>query len=238
MALRLRPTLSVASSLFFFACTTSEQGFGDGMTTEVDLHVDAMPAPEVDVAADRAADAPADRAPDASPDGPADAHLAPDLPPDLAPDLPPPVDLANGLTCGAGTWCKSGFCVDGVCCDKACTNGCMACAQPRTGMPAGTCAAARDLDGRPCGKACGVADARPAVVGKVCVAGVCVLPPNPVAVERCVSDDPCVSMFCDDLSGRCIATGCAAGSCCCAAPAGTRSCMKQEMCTTPRSCAP
>ncbi|HEX4341626.1 MAG TPA: MYXO-CTERM sorting domain-containing protein [Polyangiaceae bacterium] len=64
--------------------------------------------------------------------------------------------LANGITCGSASHCKTGNCVDGVCCDSACTGDCQACDQvghigsctnvlgaPRSGRPgcpgAGAC---------------------------------------------------------------------------------------------------
>ena len=65
----------------------------------------------------------------------------------------------TGQTCGAGTECVSGFCVDNVCCgSSSCSGTCMACSNARTGQPSGTCAAissggadSRCLKAPPCG---------------------------------------------------------------------------------------
>jgi hypothetical protein len=249
MALRLRSALLLSSSLLIVACTTIDSGFvADGMpgvgTTGGDLRLDAL-AIEAPAPPDAAVDAPPDP-PDAAADAdaaPADRpapppDVAPDRTPDQAPDGPPPVNLANGATCGAATWCKSGFCVDGICCDKACNNGCMACSQTRTGSASGTCGVALDLAGKACGKACGVVEGKPAVVQKVCQAGACGFPAVAVPLERCLAENACMTVFCDDPTARCVATGCAAGACCCTSAPGTRACVKREMCTGARMCAP
>jgi hypothetical protein len=247
MALGLRSALLFASSIFILACTTNGSGFVDAMTgigtTGGDLRLDAIVAPPPP---DAAADVPPADIPDAAveaaaPDRPVEApapDAAPDRAPDRAPDGPPPVNLANGAACGAPGWCKSGFCVDGVCCDKACNNGCMACSQARTGAASGTCGAALDLAGKPCGKACAVIEGKPAVVQKVCLAGACGFPTVPVPLERCLPENPCMTVFCDDPTARCVVTGCAAGSCCCTSAPSTRACVKREMCTGARMCAP
>jgi hypothetical protein len=249
MAVGLRSAL-LAASLLVLACTTSETGFGDGMIgvgmTGGDLRVDAVPVPDgpyrmPDAAVPDAA--PAEASVDGVPDAPVDVVVTPDLARDLVPDQAldskPPVNLANGAACEAATWCKTGFCVDGVCCDRVCNNGCMACRKTRTDLADGTCGTAKDLEGKPCGKACGVAEGGvPAVVQKTCAAGVCGFPATQVAIERCTSDNPCLSFFCDNATARCVSTGCATGTCCCNSPNGMRACMKREMCAGERSCAP
>jgi hypothetical protein len=247
MAVGLRSALLVAAtSVLFFACTTSNSGFVDGMTgvgsVGGDLHVDALPLdqssdppiPDGAVPDHPAPDAPApDLAPEVRPD------LAPDLGSDLAPDVRPPTDQVIGAACGAGSECKSGFCVDGFCCDKVCNNGCMACSKTRTTLANGSCGPAKDLEAKPCGKACGVVETRAAVVQKVCAAGTCVFPAMPVAVERCTNDNPCMNVFCDNAAARCVSIpACAADSCCCSSAGGTRACVKRDMCTGARMCAP
>jgi hypothetical protein len=248
MAVGLRSALLVATSLAVLACTTSDSGFGDGMTgvgtTGGDLRVDALPsdrpAPEPDAPAPDTAPAdvaPPDDVPDAAVDVAPD--LARDLTPDLALDTKPPTNLANGSACDAAGWCKTGFCVDGVCCDRVCNNGCMGCRKTRTDLVDGTCGTAKDLEGKPCGKACGVVEGSvPAVVQKVCMAGTCGFPATTVAVERCTSTNACLKFFCDDATARCVSTGCAVGSCCCNSPDGMRACVKRETCAGDRSCAP
>ena len=68
---------------------------------------------------------------------------------------------SNGASCGTGTECESGLCVDGVCCNDACTGQCEACdvapntgsCSPVVGDPRGTrppCAA----DDAQCAGAC------------------------------------------------------------------------------------
>jgi MYXO-CTERM domain-containing protein len=51
---------------------------------------------------------------------------------------------ALGVTCGAGTECDSGFCVDGVCCGTACNGTCVACeaSLKQSLADSGTCGAA------------------------------------------------------------------------------------------------
>jgi hypothetical protein len=212
-----------------------------------DLSLDALPADtrRPDAAADAPLDVAVDHPPDVGVDHPPDVAVdhPPDVTPDVAPDLPvdtrPLTDLANGAACGAGPQCKSGFCVDGVCCDKACNNGCMACSKARTGLAAsGTCGAAKDRDGKECGRACGVLEGRTAVVQKVCTAGACGFPTVPVAIERCISDG-CANVFCDDATARCVSNPtCAPGACCCSGATAPRACVKREMCTGERACAP
>jgi hypothetical protein len=245
MAVGLRSALLAATSISVLACTTSDRGFTDAMsgvgTTGGDLRLDALPT-RAEVADALPADAPAlDRPPDVPGDVPVD--IAPDLGRDQMPDLPadtrPPTNLANGSACGAASWCQTGFCVDGVCCDRVCNNGCVACRRTRTSLADGTCGTAIDLEGRPCGSACGVVDsAVPAVVQKVCMAGVCGFPPALVALERCASDNACLTVFCDNATARCVSAGCAIGSCCCNSPDGTRACVRQDMCVAGRICSP
>src|SRR4029079_2386603 len=50
-----------------------------------------------------------------------------------------PSGAGNGTACTAATACASGFCVDGVCCDTACTTGCSACVNTKTGQADGAC---------------------------------------------------------------------------------------------------
>jgi hypothetical protein len=211
---------------------------GVGMTggdLRLDSRSDVADAPARD-------SAPADRPPSDVP-GDIPADLAPDsardLVPDLTVDIRPPTNLSNGSPCDAATWCQTGFCVDGVCCDRACNNGCMACRRTRTALADGTCGSARDLDGQPCGRACGVVDgAVPAVVEKVCMTGACGFPPALVALERCVSDDACLNVFCDNATARCVSTVCTTGSCCCSSADGMRACVRQDMCVGGRTCSP
>jgi hypothetical protein len=215
---------------------------GIGMSPR-DVRLDGLPPDHAPPDAAEPDDGPAaDGAPpDLRPDVPVDAppDMARDRPLDIGPDTPPPVNLANGAACAATSWCKSGFCVDGVCCERACANGCMACRKTRTDLADGTCGLAKDLDGKPCGKACGSAEPGvTAVVQKVCAAGVCGFPSTPVVLERCAGDNPCLKFFCDDGTARCVSTGCAAGSCCCNSADGMRACVVRAMCTGARSCSP
>jgi hypothetical protein len=61
---------------------------------------------------------------------------APEVPPlDTAPDQAP---LANGQSCGSGTLCASGNCVEGVCCNLSCGQLCYSCNLPTA---RGTCTA-------------------------------------------------------------------------------------------------
>lgn len=49
-------------------------------------------------------------------------------------------ELGNGQSCGAGSECDSGNCVDGVCCDTACAGTCEACTAAKKGAGSdGTC---------------------------------------------------------------------------------------------------
>ncbi len=256
MALGLRSALLAATGSLFLACTTSSSGFPDAMTgvgmTGGELNLDALRPPDAsapdpaspdaptDVAYDRTPDL-GDVAPDRAPDVVVDA--APDVPPDLKPDAVvdtrPPSGLGKGAPCGGPGECTSGFCVDGFCCDKACNGGCTACAKARTNMANGTCAAARDLEGKMCGKGCGVASGRTAVVQKVCMAGTCGYPNVSIPIETCNNDDPCLHVFCDNEAGRCVSvSACAASECCCAAAGGARTCSARTACTGTKACAP
>jgi hypothetical protein len=246
-----------ALSLWSISCTTDDFGFSDsgddGVSREINLDAssvfDAGQGEDAPVDAPAVADAePADRqsvdavTPDASPDLAARADLAvdrtPDLAPDVAPDGKPATNQPNGTPCGGTSVCKSGFCVDGVCCDKACNNGCQACSKHRTTEADGTCAAAMDKDLQPCGRACGTDDdGRSAVIEKLCSAGQCIVPLARRIIESCFdARDSC--MFCDNGSGRCIKNTCAAGSCCCVAPSGSRACAATGTCKGASSCSP
>jgi hypothetical protein len=44
-----------------------------------------------------------------------------------------------GATCGAASECSSNFCVDGFCCESACSGGCFACSNAKTGQGDGFC---------------------------------------------------------------------------------------------------
>lgn len=46
----------------------------------------------------------------------------------------------NGVSCGAGTECQTGNCVDGVCCNTACGDTCDACSVAQGAAVNGTCA--------------------------------------------------------------------------------------------------
>jgi hypothetical protein len=259
MAFGLRSPLLAAMGFLFLACTTSGSGFPDAMKgvgmTGTDLHVDARlqldgSAPDVDTPdTPPPDDVPSERTPDASTDATADrgpdtvVDAAPDGPPDGKPDAivdtRPPSGLGKGAACGGPAECSSGFCVDGFCCDKACNGGCTACAKARTNMANGTCAAARELEGKMCGKGCGVVSGGTAVVQKVCMAGTCGYPNVSLPIETCKNDNPCLKVFCDNEAGRCVSVNaCGATECCCSAAAGTRTCTARTACTGTKMCAP
>jgi hypothetical protein len=168
-----------------------------------------------------------------------DAPVAPDAgPPDLAADKPAITNQPQGADCAADSECKGGHCVDGVCCESACKDGCSACAQARTGKSSGTCARAKDLEGKVCGRACSSVATMPAVVERVCMAGACVVPSAPKVLTNCHDDNPCVVAFCDNNEARCVTTApCPQqGTCCCRTSSGQRSCSQRTQCTGSKMC--
>jgi hypothetical protein len=181
-----------------------------------------------------------DVAGDAAPDGAVepDAPAMPDVgPPDLVPDKPPVTNQPQGADCGKDSDCRGGHCVDGVCCESACNDGCSACSQARTGKGDGTCARARDMEGKACGKACSSVATMPAVVEKVCSAGACVVPNAPKVLTSCHDTNPCVVAFCDNNEARCVKTTCPTqGTCCCRSSSGARSCSQRTQCTGSKMC--
>lgn len=225
---------------FSIGCSTEDTGLRGGPDAELNsvqtLEPDAAPRPDTRVnRPDLAADVKAPDTPDAAPDTP--ASVSPDVAPDLGPDLPPRTNQPQGAACGAGSECRSGHCVDGVCCDKACNDGCNACVLARTGRANGTCSWAKDLDDKPCGKACSSVATMPAVVEKVCRAGACVVPTAPKVLTNCRDTDPCVVAFCDNNEARCVKTTCPQqGTCCCRSQSGQRSCSQRTQCTGTRMC--
>ncbi|MCC6551862.1 MAG: hypothetical protein IT372_02420 [Polyangiaceae bacterium] len=74
----------------------------------------------------------------------------------------------NGVACGDGAECLSGFCVDGVCCDTACGGGgagdCQACSAAAGAAVDGTCAALQS--GTVCRAAAGVCDVEELCTGQ------------------------------------------------------------------------
>src|SRR5207244_3389602 len=96
--------------------------------------------------------------------------------------------LGDGVSCGGGVQCASGFCVDGVCCNTACDGQCQACdvqgsagqCTAATGAPHGARQACAS-DGTGCGGACDGANSASctypvsACRGASCSAGVATL---------------------------------------------------------------
>src|SRR6185436_8254039 len=204
--------------------TNSAQGFDpDGGRLDARVKVDKPPTPDL---------APPDLA--SLPDAPEPADVSP---PDLAPDKPPLTNQPQGADCSKNSECRGGHCVDGVCCDSACDDGCSACSQKRTGRSDGTCARARDMEGKACGKACSSVATMPAVVEKVCAAGACVVPSAPKVLTSCQDSNPCVVAFCDNNEARCVKTTCPQqGTCCCRSSSGQRACTSRTQCTGSKTC--
>jgi len=226
--------------LFWLGCSTEDTGLQKAGEAGVSSVMEEDPPPTMQQPAKKY-----DAAPDTKPPAPpadaaadAPAPLPTDAAPDLKPDLPPKTDQPQGASCGAARECRSGYCVDGVCCDKACNDGCNACVLARTGRADGTCSWAKDTEDKPCGNACSWVAAAPAVVEKVCKAGVCVVPTAPKVLTICRSADPCVAAFCDNNEARCVTTQkCPQqGTCCCRTQNGTRSCTQRTQCTGTKMC--
>jgi hypothetical protein len=232
-------------ALLIFAssgCSTEETGLfqkpdaaEDPTSSPQGLDPDAGP-PDTRPRPDKAP-APDLAAPDAPsvPDAPAPADVAPDL----APDKPPVTNQPVGASCNKDSECKGGHCVDGVCCESACGDACSACSQARTGRSDGTCARARDMEGKACGKACSSVATMPAVVEKVCSpTGACVVPSSgPKVLSNCHDTNPCVVAFCDDNEARCVKTTCPTqGTCCCRSSTGQRACTSRTQCTGSKMC--
>jgi hypothetical protein len=216
--------------LSWLGCSTEDTGLYSYDATNQQGIEDHLP--DVGVSRDRppaTVDARADEKRDAAPT--VDVPAPPlDAAPDLQPDKPAPTDQPLGVACGQDGECRSGHCFDGVCCDTACSGGCSACTQARTGRSDGTCATAADLEGKTCGKGCSTVATVPSLVEKVCKAGACVIPATkPTVIESCHDSDPCVVAFCDDNDARCVRTSCGQGSCCCRSQSA-RMCMRQDQC--------
>ncbi len=88
----------------------------------------------------------------------------------------------NGQPCGAGTSCVSGNCVSGFCCNAPCASQCQACNSALTGLPNGTCAAAKagtscndnnDCTAPDTCAAGGTCAGTPVADGTTCSAGTC-----------------------------------------------------------------
>ncbi|MFT3775691.1 MAG: hypothetical protein QM820_60870 [Minicystis sp.] len=92
----------------------------------------------------------------------------------------------QGGTCGSDHQCTTSHCVDGFCCNTACTNGCDACSNAKTGAANGTCShvtigtdpnnVCSDQGAASCGTngACdGLGACQKYVSGTVCVAASC-----------------------------------------------------------------
>jgi hypothetical protein len=173
--------------------------------------------------------------------GVSDAPLTNDAPTDQ-PMEKAPVNLPTGQGCAAGSWCRSGFCVDGVCCETDCDAAdpmrCTGCSQVKTGQRDGVCGADRAREQKTCGSACGqISTDVPAVMAMICAQGSCVVPASPTLLDTCLKPlDKCTSSFCDQAtsrSARCVNLLCpTGGTCCCEAPGGDA----QRTCVTTTAC--
>ena len=177
-------------------------------------------------------------------DGSTDLRVATDGPA-VPTDARPDAALTNqmrGAACTANGQCRSGSCVGGVCCNDACMGPCVACVKAKTDQPDGTCAPNRELEKKPCGKACVQLFLNvPGVVESVCLSGQCRVPESPKEIDRCYDDDPCTANSCDSNDGQaaCVkVSACGQGACCCKNAAGLRMCLKQDQCKTPAACVP
>ncbi len=166
--------------------------------------------------------------------------MADQTPPDITPPDAKPL-LALGKSCGAGSQCNSGFCVDKVCCDKKCTSKCFYCALSAskgkcTLVPSGQdpnddcvkqgfCAQNGFCNGKglcympPAGTVCKAAACQIAVPTKITLAGVCTKAHKCVQLNTTRGEISCGSYLCNKAKARCYGpcTGtaqCKAGKTC------------------------
>ncbi len=150
-----------------------------------------------------------------------------------------------GATCGGGTECKTGQCVDGVCCGSAACSKCQSCGMagalgtctdvdPGSSDPSGTCLNAGSMGCGTNGKCDGFGECQKYGGATMCAAATCDVANEAVAARFCDGSGTCAAgtatdcgaYACNTATATCFAscadsTQCAANNTC---DSGTMSC--------------